>query len=324
MISAKFLWGNVLLGGKLQIGAKNSNFEIFESALYMKSVSMPLRPNKTLKLLTYFSPWHLWFFKFLNDTWYLKSYNNQLTSTNQTLCYIHLVKGNYTTIRNAFLLTENEVLIILKQSNFCAFSVNIYIPFPCFWNNKMYFYSTSVHMLVSRKSSIGSFWFGWWMLLYLTVKHQTSCPHHDNCRSSVCCRIWRTVTDIERRIQTSYTAPCNGVFSHGAPIGGYLVLFADHTWKQMQTKCIHDLHVLCGISRMLSSHSHRSTYAPDESRLFWLRENPEYPQFEPHARIEMVQVLGSPVYICEDCTNASSLCHFYPFRNICHPNQKLW
>ena len=42
MISAKFLWGNVLLGGKLQIGAKNSNFDIFESALCMKSVSMPL------------------------------------------------------------------------------------------------------------------------------------------------------------------------------------------------------------------------------------------------------------------------------------------
>ena len=42
MISAKFLWGNVLLGGKLHIGAKTSNFEIFESALYMKSVSMPL------------------------------------------------------------------------------------------------------------------------------------------------------------------------------------------------------------------------------------------------------------------------------------------
>ena len=42
MISAKLLWGNVLLGGKLQIGAKNSNFEIFETTLYMKSVSMPL------------------------------------------------------------------------------------------------------------------------------------------------------------------------------------------------------------------------------------------------------------------------------------------
>ena len=34
------------LEGKLQIDAKNSNFEIFESALYMKSVSMPLTyPN---------------------------------------------------------------------------------------------------------------------------------------------------------------------------------------------------------------------------------------------------------------------------------------
>ena len=42
MISAKFLWGNVFIGGKLQIDAKNSNFEIFESALYLKSVSMPL------------------------------------------------------------------------------------------------------------------------------------------------------------------------------------------------------------------------------------------------------------------------------------------
>ena len=46
MISAKFLWGSVLLGGKLQIGAKNSNFEIFESALYMKSVSMPLNDSQ--------------------------------------------------------------------------------------------------------------------------------------------------------------------------------------------------------------------------------------------------------------------------------------
>ena len=42
MIFAKFLWGNVFFGGKLQIDANNSNFEIFESAFYMKSVSMPL------------------------------------------------------------------------------------------------------------------------------------------------------------------------------------------------------------------------------------------------------------------------------------------
>ena len=43
MISAQFLRGNVLFGGKLQIGVENSNFEILESALNMKSVSMPLR-----------------------------------------------------------------------------------------------------------------------------------------------------------------------------------------------------------------------------------------------------------------------------------------
>ena len=42
MISAKFPWGNVFFGEKLQIDTKISNFEFFESALYMKSVSMPL------------------------------------------------------------------------------------------------------------------------------------------------------------------------------------------------------------------------------------------------------------------------------------------
>ena len=42
MVSAKFLWGIVFFGGKLQIDAKNSNYDIFESALHMKSVSMSL------------------------------------------------------------------------------------------------------------------------------------------------------------------------------------------------------------------------------------------------------------------------------------------
>ena len=43
MISASFLWGNVLLKGELQIDTLNSNSDNFESALYMKSVSMPHR-----------------------------------------------------------------------------------------------------------------------------------------------------------------------------------------------------------------------------------------------------------------------------------------
>ena len=42
-----------------------------------------------------------------------------------------------------------------------------------------------------------------------------------------------------------------------------------------------------------------STYALDELRVFWLQEKPKYPQFEPHAGINMAQVLGSPVYICD-------------------------
>ena len=49
MIFAKFLWGNVLFGGKLRKDAKNSNFEFFESALYMKPVSMPLSSCKHVK-----------------------------------------------------------------------------------------------------------------------------------------------------------------------------------------------------------------------------------------------------------------------------------
>ena len=42
MVSPKSRWGYVLFGGKLQIDAKNLNFKNFESALYMKSGSMPL------------------------------------------------------------------------------------------------------------------------------------------------------------------------------------------------------------------------------------------------------------------------------------------
>ena len=54
-----------------------------------------------------------------------------------------------------------------------------------------------------------------------------------------------------------------------------------------------------GFHGCVSSHSDRSKYAPDKSRLFLSREKPEYLQLEPHAEIKMVQVPGSPVYICD-------------------------
>ena len=43
IISAKFVWGNVLFGEKLQIYAKNSNFYNFDSALYIKSVTLDIQ-----------------------------------------------------------------------------------------------------------------------------------------------------------------------------------------------------------------------------------------------------------------------------------------
>ena len=43
MISAQPLWGSVLLIGVHHKYAKNSHFKNFESALYLTSVSMPLR-----------------------------------------------------------------------------------------------------------------------------------------------------------------------------------------------------------------------------------------------------------------------------------------
>ena len=45
MISARFLWRNMLLRGELQIDAINLNFESFMSALYMKLANMPLSIN---------------------------------------------------------------------------------------------------------------------------------------------------------------------------------------------------------------------------------------------------------------------------------------
>ena len=63
MISASFLWGNVILRGELQIDAINSNFQNFESALYMKSVSMPLSFNSKIIITINFT-----FFSFLKTS----------------------------------------------------------------------------------------------------------------------------------------------------------------------------------------------------------------------------------------------------------------
>ena len=89
-------------------------------------------------------------------------------------------------------------------------------------------------------------------------------------------------TDIHQRFQTSYTTLCNGVVvSHGARYGG-LWVFADHTCKNTCKTNAFTIFARCAkFCACLSSRSDRGTYAPDEPRLFCLREKPKDPKFGP-------------------------------------------
>ena len=83
-----------------------------------------------------------------------------------------------------------------------------------------------------------------------------------------------SLINIHGRSQTSYTAPCNGVVSHGAQIGD-LWVFADHTRKKTNTKQMHP-RSLRAERRFTPVNLHAQTavdaggipgvaYAPDES-----------------------------------------------------------
>ena len=160
-------------------------------------------------------------------------------------------------------------------------------------------------------------------LLYLSqemsLKCQTSSDYFFGGRS-VASRIYGwgvwigrarvVITDKHQRYQTSYTAPCNGVISHGAQFG-VLRIFADHTRKsKCKTNALTIFTHRPAFNAWLSSHSGRPqymhvTYAPDEPRLFCFREKSEDPQIEPHAGIKMAQAYGiSGVYLWllyQDC-----------------------
>ena len=70
---------------------------------------------------------------------------------------------------------------------------------------------------------------------------------------------WVTNTDIEKRYQTPNTAPCNGVVSYGAQIGG-LRDFADHTRKsKRKTNALTIFARRAAFSVWLFSRSARST-----------------------------------------------------------------
>ena len=91
------------------------------------------------------------------------------------------------------------------------------------------------------------------------------------------------ITDIHRRYQTFYTAPCNGIVSHGAQYGGLRVY--GHTKanaKQMRSRSLHAAWLLACDCFHAQPAVYAINYAPDEPRLFLLREKPEDPQIEPH------------------------------------------
>ena len=98
---------------------------------------------------------------------------------------------------------------------------------------------------------------------------------------------WYQVTDIHQQYQTTYTAPCNGIVSHGLNSGPLYVGFLLTTHAKANAKQMH--------SQSEQRFTHVCTHALDEP---WLWENPKTPQIEPHAGIKMTQVLVSLVYIC--------------------------
>ena len=72
-------------------------------------------------------------------------------------------------------------------------------------------------------------------------------------------------TDKKRRSQNSYTAPCNGIVSHGTSIGGIKV-FADHTSRHKRKQNVSTIFAHCvAFHTCVPSHSDHSTYGPDES-----------------------------------------------------------
>ena len=110
--------------------------------------------------------------------------------------------------------------------------------------------------------------------------------------------MWPLTTDIEKRSKNSYTALCNGVVSRKTRIGG-IPVFTNHTRGNKHKQNASTIFTCYAtFHRCLSSRSDRSPYVPDESHLFWSRQTPAHPYLEPHARIKMVQVLGSLVCIC--------------------------
>ena len=126
MISAKFLCGNIFFGGKLQVDIKILNFWIFESALCMKSVSMPLSiadtPVKYNFTFVVFKP--VWYSALSHERQLIicsfwQDFSEEKGSSLQVICNAHTlfydVGQMYTAVRCLMLETH------LKMGTWCIF-----------------------------------------------------------------------------------------------------------------------------------------------------------------------------------------------------------
>ena len=91
-------------------------------------------------------------------------------------------------------------------------------------------------------------------------------------------------TDIEKKPQNSYTVLCNDIVSHGAPVEGIVVFCRPHTQKQTQTKCVHNLCLPYGISRVFIFYAQTVVHMHLMNHGYLrLRVKPKYPKLEPYA-----------------------------------------
>ena len=93
-----------------------------------------------------------------------------------------------------------------------------------------------------------------------------------------------TATDIERRSHNSYTAPCNGVICHGAPIRGIRV-FANHTCGNKLCKLnVSTIFARRTVFKHVYLHAQIAIHTHLRITVILIAgKKSEYPQLEPHA-----------------------------------------
>ena len=112
-----------------------------------------------------------------------------------------------------------------------------------------------------------------------------------NCRS---CDLY---SDIGRRSQNSYTAPCNGRHQPWSSNWGYLGFCRPHVEKT-QTKCIYDLYTRCGVSRMFIFKLRPQYICTWWITVILITVKTQIPPIGATCQDKDGVVLGSLVYIC--------------------------